>query len=245
MSGELPGLSVDSVTGIDVSLPVAGPGARSFAFLIDWHIRLVLSLAWYAAAAILYNARLSLASPLTNDAHWYVAVVAPASAIYFLYHLVLELVMRGRTPGKRAAGVRIVARDGGPPSPGALLVRNVFRLIDSLPLFYCVGLVATVVTREHLRIGDMAAGTLLVYERGDARLPVTAVASADRRVDAQAMELVTELLERWGSLTPESRHQLARQLLSRHSGGAGEHADDSVLRNALERLVHEPQVPAP
>jgi uncharacterized RDD family membrane protein YckC len=240
-----PELSVESVTGIDVSLPVAGPGARSFAFLIDWHIRLVLSLAWYAAAAILYNARLSLASPLTNDAHWYAAVVVPASAIYFLYHAVLELVMRGRTPGKRAAGVRIVARDGGPPSPGPLLVRNVFRLIDSLPLFYCVGLVATVVTREHLRIGDMAAGTLLVYERVDARPPVTAGGAADRRLDAHAMELVTELLERWGSLTPESRHQLARQLLIRHGGGAGEHADDTVLRNELERLAREPPVPAP
>ena len=240
-----PELSVDSVTGIDVSLPVAGPGARSFAFLIDWHIRLVLSLAWYAAAALLYNARLSLASPLTNDAHWYGAVVVPASAIYFLYHPVLELAMRGRTPGKRVAGVRIVARDGGPPSPGALLVRNVFRLIDSLPLFYCVGLVATVVTREHLRIGDMAAGTLLVYERGDARLPATAVGSADPRIDAQAMELVTELLERWGSLTPESRQQLAQQLLARHSGGAGEHADDTVLRQALERLVRGPRVPVP
>ena len=50
--------------------------------------------------------------------------------------------MRGRTPGKRMAGVRIVARDGGAPSVGALLVRNVFRLIDSLPLLYGVGLVA-------------------------------------------------------------------------------------------------------
>jgi uncharacterized RDD family membrane protein YckC len=246
MSAALPGLSIDSVTGIDVSLPVAGPGARSFAFLIDWHIRLVVALAWYAAAASVYNGHLSLAVPLTNNAVWYGAVVLPASAIYFLYHCVLELAMRGSTPGKRAAGVRIVARDGGPPGAGALLVRNVFRLVDSLPLFYCVGLVATVVSREHLRIGDMAAGTLLVYEqRGEARLPVSAAPPGTARLDAQAAELVAELLERWTSLTPESRAQLARRLLVVHGSTAAADADDAALRAVLQRLVSEPQAPAP
>jgi len=68
-------------------------------------------------------------------------------------HHVVELALRGSTPGKRMAGVRIVARDGGAPSVGALLTRNVFRLVDSLPLFYGVGLITVVLTREHLRIG--------------------------------------------------------------------------------------------
>ena len=70
-------------------------------------------------------------------------VVAPAAAIYFLYHLVLEMAMHGRTPGKRMAGMHIVARDGSSPSIGALLTRNVFRLVDCFPLVYGVGLVAT------------------------------------------------------------------------------------------------------
>src|SRR2546430_15910805 len=72
------------------------------------------------------------------------------------------------------AGVRIVARDGGAPSAGALLTRNVFRLVDSLPLCYGVGLITVVLTRDNLRIGDMAAGTLLVFEQAEARLPTPA-----------------------------------------------------------------------
>jgi uncharacterized RDD family membrane protein YckC len=230
----VPELSVDSVTGIDVSLAVAGAGARSFAFIIDWFVRLVLALAWYALGAFVYNRGLSIAAPLTNDATWFGAVVTPALAIYFLYHYAVELAMRGRTPGKRTAGIRIVARDGSAPGAGALLVRNVFRLIDTLPVLYCLGLVAVIATREHLRVGDMAAGTLLVYERDAAHLPPAAEAP---RLDARASELVAELLERWPTLAPDARLQLGQQLLARYGGGAAA-ADESALRGALTVLLH-------
>jgi uncharacterized RDD family membrane protein YckC len=150
-----PGLAVDSVTGIDVSLPLAGAGARSYAFIVDWHIRLVLGLAWFVSGALLYNGRLSLNPPLTNEARWFGTVVAPALAIYFLYHYVLEVAMRGSTPGKRMAQVRLVTRDGGVPGIGPLLVRNVFRLVDSLPVFYGLGLTLVVLTPQR-GCGDMA-----------------------------------------------------------------------------------------
>ncbi len=219
MSEVAPGLVVDSVTGIDVSLPVAGPGARAYAFLVDWHIRVILALGWFVLGALLYNGRFSLSPPLTNDVRWFGAVVAPALAIYFLYHHAVELAMRGSTPGKRMAGVRIVARDGGAPSAGALLTRNVFRLVDSLPLFYGVGLVAVVLTRDNLRIGDMAAGTLLVFEHADARLP-TPAGDAQRLSRLDAAGAARQVLARYGADLAES----------------GNH-DDAAWRTRLERLA--------
>ncbi len=241
MTGATRDLTVDSVTGIDVSLPVAGPGARAYAFLVDWHIRLIVALAWFVVGALLYNGRLSLAPPLAIDARWSAGVLAPALGIYFLYHYVLELAMRGSTPGKRMAGVRLVARDGGAPSAGALLTRNVFRLIDSLPLCYAVGLISVVLTRDHLRIGDMAAGTLLVFERAEARLPASAsgVPGAGR-LDAAGAEIVAELLERWTTLSADARVRLARQVLERYGGGEpGESGGDpdAAWRTQLERLA--------
>src|ERR1700758_2718480 len=213
MSGATRDLSVGSVTGIDVSLPVAGPGARAYAFLVDWHIRVIVALAWFVLGALLYNRTLSLAPPLAIDARWSAGVLAPALAIYFLYHYVLELAMRGSTPGKRMAGVRLVARDGGAPSAGACLPRKVFRLIDSLPLCYAVGLISVVMTRDHLRIGDMAAGTLLVFERAEARLPASVSgAPGTGRLDAAGAEIVAELLERWSTLSADARVRLARQV---------------------------------
>jgi uncharacterized RDD family membrane protein YckC len=244
MSAPAPDLSVASDTGIDVSLSVAGPGARAYAFVVDWHVRVILALAWYIIAALIFNGRFILTPPLTNDARWFGLVVAPALAIYCLYHCVLEPLLRGRTPGKRMAGVRIVARDGGIPSVGALLTRNIFRLLDSLPLFYGVGLATTIVTREHLRIGDMAAGTLLVYERADAQAPPTlSEQGALPRIDATGVEIIGELLERWPTLSLEARAQLARAALARFGAPAASAADaaphdaDAGLRAQLETLL--------
>jgi uncharacterized RDD family membrane protein YckC len=240
VSAPLPELSVDSVTGIDVSLPVAGPGARSFAFIIDWHIRFVLALAWYVLATLIYNGGFSLGPPASFDQAWFAAIVLPALAIYFLYHPVLEIVLRGRTPGKRSVGIRIVTRAGGPPAAGALLVRNVFRLIDSLPVAYGVGLTLMVLTRESLRCGDMAAGTVLTYERpaADAEL----LHSAAQRVgtlDPLGAEIAADLLQRWSGLVPDARIRLARALLQRYLGAQADLSagDELEWRSRLERLA--------
>jgi uncharacterized RDD family membrane protein YckC len=223
-------LVIDSVTGVDLSLPLAGPGARCFAFIIDWLIRTTLFTAWYGVAALLYNRRWSLVAPLSPDAKWFAFVVAPAAAIYFLYHIVLEVALRGRTPGKRMAAIHVVARDGRPPNVSALLIRNVFRLVDSLPIAYGVGLVATLVTRDHVRIGDMAAGTLLAYDRTPIALPAHP-------------ELVEDLLSRWPTLDPAVRHRLAVEVLSRHGVSvANQPLSDAALKTHLQELSHGPHV---
>ncbi len=241
MSGTLaPELSVESVTGIDVSLALAGPGARSFAFVIDWHIRLILALTWYVVGAVIYNGRLALNVPLNNSGRWFGFVVLPALAIYFLYHPLVELVMRGRTPGKRHVGIRVVTRQGGPPAAGALLVRNVFRLIDSLPGFYGVGLGVMMFSQESLRVGDMAAGTVLVYER-DVRDERPPQAAAERlgALDSEGAEIAADLLERWPGLEPQARKRLARALLLRYLGERADVTDGDELqwRARLERLT--------
>jgi uncharacterized RDD family membrane protein YckC len=226
------GLVVDSVTGVDVALPVAGPGARSFAFLIDWHIRTILSVAWYVVAAIQHNGAWSIAAPLSPDSSWFVYVVAPPAAIYFLYHPVWEVVTRGRTPGKRMAGVQIVSRDGGAPGVGALLARNVFRLIDSFPVAYAVGLITTMVTRNHVRIGDLAAGTLLVYVHPDTELMhYSGERPPGNQLDATTAEIVSELLQRWDTLDEPARHRIARTILADSATD-----DDATLRARLQSL---------
>jgi uncharacterized RDD family membrane protein YckC len=225
-------LAVDSVTGVDVALPVAGPGARSFAFLIDWTIRTILSVAWYIVAALLHNSGWSVAAPLTPDASWFVFVVAPPAMIYFLYHPVWEVATRGRTPGKRTAGVQIVSRDGGAPSIGSLLTRNVFRLVDSFPVAYALGLLTTLFTRNNVRIGDLAAGTLLVYTHSDATL----ARFPGRQLDAGAAEVLSELLQRWPALDSISRRRIAATILTDAPA-----ATDAELRLQLESLTRDAQ----
>lgn len=226
-------LVVDSVTGVDVALPVAGPGARSFAFVIDWAIRTILSVAWYVVAALLHNGGWSVVAPLTPDASWFVYVIAPPAAIYFLYHPVWEVATRGLTPGKRMAGLQTVSRDGGAPSVGSLLTRNVFRLVDSFPIAYALGLLTTMVTRNHVRIGDLAAGTLLVYARNNTTLTrYPDERRAGSQLDATNAEVLNELLQRWPNLDSTARRRIAQTLIA-----APATQSDEDLRTQLERLA--------
>ncbi|MEJ0036607.1 MAG: RDD family protein [Gammaproteobacteria bacterium] len=232
-------LVVDSVTGVDVSLEVAGTGARSLAFLIDLLIRTILVTAWFVVATLVYNGKFTLQTPDDPDGTWYLYVATPATLIYLLYHTVLEIVMLGRTPGKRMAGIRIVSRNGSPPAIAAQLVRNVFRLIDSFPVGYGVGLFTCLVTRDHVRVGDLAAGTLMIYENrntlGTRGLPLSV---RERPLDIGTLELVGELLDRWSALEAGARVRLAHSLIERITGSAPESfASEEAMRGRLEQLT--------
>ena len=226
-------LSVQSVTGVDLTLKLAGPGTRSYAFVIDWHIRFLIAAAWLLIAYYLFDVALTVKS-----AAGFLSIL-PASIIYFLYHPILEVTLRGRTPGKRMAGVRIVSRDGGPPGTSALLIRNIFRLVDSLPAAYMLGLISCFVTANRVRIGDMAAGTLLVLDNAAAEkslLRIEALAGRSQ-LSLDALELVDQLLERWDSLESASRGQIARSLLRRLDPAADTGALDALADANLRAML--------
>jgi uncharacterized RDD family membrane protein YckC len=222
-------LVVTSATGVDVELAIAGPGSRSYAFIIDWHIRLLLALTWFAIAAYMETGLFYLTAKSPGPG--VLIVTMPALAIYFLYHPVVELAMRGNTPGKRMAGVRIVNRQGGTPSTLAVLIRNGFRLIDSLPAFYGLGLTTTIFSAQRVRLGDLAAGTLLVH---DGATEVKALAqlgalALNPALDADTIALTNDLLVRWKELHPSIRQELARDLLRRIDLAVGTTRDAATL----------------
>jgi uncharacterized RDD family membrane protein YckC len=228
-------LIISSATGVDVELAIAGAGSRSHAFIIDWHIRLLLGVTWFAVAAYIQTGFVFLKAKSPSSI--VVIAVLPALAIYFLYHPVVEVAMRGRTPGKRMAGVRIVDRMGGTPSTLALLIRNAFRLLDSLPFFYGIGLLTTFFSAQRVRLGDLAAGTLLVHD-GDTQARALAQLgslSLNSSLDAGTVALGNDLLLRWHDLQPSRRQQLARELLRRIAEVLGSVLDTGDLEALKDR----------
>jgi uncharacterized RDD family membrane protein YckC len=230
-------LTVHSVTGVDLTLSLAGPGTRSYAFVIDWHIRALLAGAWLLVAFYIFKMSLNLK---TLGA---LLSVVPPAIIYFLYHPILEVAMQGRTPGKRMAGIRILGRDGGPPSAAALLLRNLFRLIDSLPATYLVGLTTCFLTAHRVRIGDLAAGTLLVVDNAAAEQSLLRMGklAASSSLSLEALELVDQVLERWESLEAANRGQIARSLIARLNPTEDSYAlaqmSDVSLRGKLQAYL--------
>lgn len=240
-----PTVTLQSVTGVDVELRIAGAGSRSYAFVIDWHIRLILALAWAFTALFLYAGTLNLFddSAPRGGGMSQMAIWIPAAIIYFLYHPILEIAMRGSTPGKRMAGVRIVSRTGDIPGVGALLLRNVFRLVDSLPFVYLLGLGVVIFTEQHVRIGDLAAGTLLVHDDAGAVKSFDALRNDTpaNGLSPQSADLVHELLDRWWTLDDTMRANIARSLILRIDPAASGDAlllqTSPQLRSHLQALL--------
>ncbi len=236
-------LEISSATGVDLDLRIAGPGARSYAFIIDWHFRLLIAIAWWVIASYVLYGSLT-PGELGDDAGkfgW--LVVLPSAALYLLYHPVLEIAMQGRTPGKRMAGVRIVSVEGQTPSVLAHLIRNALRLLDSLPTMYTLGLLTTVFTKNSVRIGDLAAGTLLIYEaderaRSDTRPDIPAAAVS--HFGLEKAELAWDLLERWDSLENDACERLAAALLKQLKPDLQLTGDADSLRVQLQRLMEQP-----
>jgi uncharacterized RDD family membrane protein YckC len=230
-------IRIASVTGVDVELKIAGPGGRSYAFVIDWHIRFLAAAAWFIVGAVVLAGGFRFAEAPLSGTAFTLGVLLPSVAIYLLYHPVLELAMRGQTPGKRIAGVRLVSLEhGGTPGTGAILIRNVFRLVDSLPAFYGIGLAATMFTKHAVRIGDIAAGTVLVYDEAPTLAVLEQLSGrAVERLGLAQAQLVRELLERWPQLSAHARTKLAAELLAR--AGIPAVREEAALLAQLRELV--------
>jgi uncharacterized membrane protein SpoIIM required for sporulation len=160
-----PEIAVPSATGVPARLVLAGPGARSIAFMLDWMLRTAISTVYMLAASYVINGNFRMDPSPDTATTWWLAGFLPGVLIYGLYHVILEPAMRGRTPGKRMAGIRVLTPEGVVAGTSALLIRNVFRIVDSLPVFYVVGLLFVLFGKRHLRLGDLAAGTVLAVDR--------------------------------------------------------------------------------
>jgi uncharacterized RDD family membrane protein YckC len=138
--------------GIELEAQVVGPIPRFLAFSIDFVIRAVFL--FIAAIASIPFGKLGVA-------FWFISWFV----IEWFYPVLFEVFRRGQTPGKKMLGISVVQDDLTPVTFGTSLVRNLLRTADFLPFFYLFGLVAMLSNRRFQRLGDLAAGTLVISIR--------------------------------------------------------------------------------
>ena len=150
---------------VTVSYTIAGAGSRAAAAIVDYLICIASFLALLAVFAF-FDIRVFGRQDAAVTTAWAVAIIGLVQfSILWLYYVLFEALMDGQTPGKRLLRLRVV-RDGGlSVTFGASAVRNLVRIVDMQPLFlYAVGLVSSISNRLGKRLGDFAAGTLVVRE---------------------------------------------------------------------------------
>jgi uncharacterized RDD family membrane protein YckC len=190
--------TIDTPENVSIGYSVAGIGNRFIAALID---SLLLAGALILAQILLIVVLALLRGPVgfweELEADWREGLVV---ALYALgtfcliwgYFILFEWLWNGQTPGKRVSKIRVVRMDGSPPRFLDIAVRNLVRIIDFLPFGYGLGLVTMFFNREARRLGDMAAGVMVVKDRGELRLEdVTGPISRDQGDRANAVPSVS------------------------------------------------------
>ncbi|HEX5753984.1 MAG TPA: RDD family protein [Archangium sp.] len=224
-SAPSPSLDVATPERVSLSLPVAGIGYRCLAYLADLFILFVFWVIAYFTFTLLVSDVIGFFQGLSGLAQ--TLLVVGVFATQWVYWTVAEVLMNGQTPGKRLMGIRVVRVDGSPVGVLESAVRNLVRVVDSLPFVYAVGVLSVLLTRQHRRLGDLLAGTLLVREEridldkytasapGPGALPT---ATRSERLTAEDVELILSFLTRAPELEPQARMRLGTKLVERYGG---------------------------
>jgi uncharacterized RDD family membrane protein YckC len=149
---------VETPEGIDLSLRPASLVPRALAFAIDLAIRGLLLLAVLLLLELLGKLGKGLAAIVIFMLTWW-------------YMVLFEVLNQGRSPGKQWLGLRVVHDDGTPVGWAASLTRNLLRFVDFLPFAYGLGILSSLNHPAFKRLGDLAAGTLVVYAQTPAARP--------------------------------------------------------------------------
>jgi len=213
-------LEVETPENVTLDLELAGLGSRALASLIDLAILSAWSLAVVVASSVL--ALFGNAGPMAAA-----VTVLVLSVSFGAYFVLFEGLRNGQTPGKRLLGIRVVRQTGHPITMGAAIVRNVLRLADMLPPpVYLVGGALVALHPKGQRLGDMAAGTVVVRDRPQeaTKAVVTSPEGAEQlaleapELDDAEFHLLRRFHDRLPSLDALVRQRLAQQLTARLAG---------------------------
>ncbi|GAC1592785.1 MAG: hypothetical protein NVS3B28_22000 [Candidatus Velthaea sp.] len=241
--------SLDVRTGESVAIryELAGLGSRFLAVFIDVAIQLGVTLGIFLVFLLMGSQGGNLAHyiPLpqkTAQAVVIAAIVTLAFVVFFGYFIIFELWWSGRTPGKRAVGIRVVRDAGFPIDAGASVIRNLVRVLELGFGFYAVSAIVALISRENKRLGDFAAGTIVVRERSYERAGLDAF-DVVRRADDDGLaaadrEVIERFMARRSQLEPAARLTLAAQIAARvrpQLRADFSHLDDDALVEHLGR----------
>jgi len=201
--------------GIELTLRLAGPVPRALAWAVDLAIRVIAL--WVLSFLLGAFGLLGLG-------------VMFLAAFFFewLFPAWCEARWNGATPGKRLLGLMVLNDDGSPVRWSAALTRNLLHAVDFVPFLYAAGLAAMLVNRDFKRLGDLAAGTVVVYREGErrpAQIPSAAPLVPPAALSLNEQRTLIDLAERAAVLSParvDELAELARPLIGETRGDPAE-----------------------
>lgn len=224
-------LQFETPENVRVQYLPAGLGTRFVAWFVDQFFVAILLFVVLIVLAIVSTSVLKVLDQLEayrDDperlAQIFLGVLIVVMSLgSFVYYTLSELLWRGQTIGKRLFKIRVVKSDGFALDPASILLRNIFRVVDHIPLLWVV----PVMSKRSQRTGDMVGGTLVVSDETPNLTPVRVqlserkVVEAEFRFDSRSLGRLTErdfeaverLLDRWDVLPSVQRDDLVSKLI--------------------------------
>jgi uncharacterized RDD family membrane protein YckC len=220
-------LDIQTPENVAFDYQVAGIGSRFLASLLDTIIVGVLQLVVLVILVVVLNA-LDGSILAEQFSAWLVAILGLIGAVFYWgYYIFFEMLWNGQSPGKRWVGLRVIRADGTPITLSESLIRNLARLVDFLPAAYGIGIITMFIDKQSRRLGDLAAGTLVVQDHTALSIQDLSVKRAVHlrpwakvsvngfpieRLTNSDLNLIEDFLQRRDQLT--HRDQLAIQILN-------------------------------
>jgi uncharacterized RDD family membrane protein YckC len=205
---------------VSLQYDIAGIGSRGAAVIVDTAVQCVAVLIIMFALLSTYtvsNAFLPFFRGLGAGVLLLSLAALGILVVTAGYFILFEIVWNGQTPGKRLVGVRVIRENGYPMRPVDAVIRNLVRIVDWLPGIYGIGVLTMLLNKRARRLGDFAAGTIVVREgsRGPGLgLTRTVLEVASRGVTLSNADatLIRDFLLRRVSMNPQARAELAQRL---------------------------------
>jgi uncharacterized RDD family membrane protein YckC len=217
---------------------LADLGSRGLAFALDLLVLALILAAELVVFFVVFTILQNAGEAAAKLFPWFAAAFIVVAFISFWgYFIVLEAAGAGLTPGKRVLHIRVVRDDGSRIGAVDAIIRNILLIADILPGTFAVGVTSILLTPKAQRLGDLAAGTVVVSEATIATEPP----AADPRA-----RLAADLIARSYKMTPEARDDVAREVLAAMGAtdGPGAAANPTntaadpvgLVADALERI---------
>lgn len=191
---------VETPEGVEIGLRVAGPVPRLLAAAIDLAIRVGVYFVLLIPASLLGDGGVGL-------------LLLSMFLLEWFYPVLYEVRRGGATPGKKRLGLLVLHNDGTPVGWMASIVRNLVRFADFLPAAYGFGIAAMLVDRDFRRLGDLAAGTVVVHRETEIaagyRVPAGPPVRPPVPLDLDEQRAVLDFAERLGTWSEARSAELA------------------------------------
>ncbi|HEY3788226.1 MAG TPA: RDD family protein [Urbifossiella sp.] len=221
-------MRIETPEQIGVDLELAGLGTRFLAQIVDWFWKLLVSLLLFFVFVI----GLGVVGKTTDLEKLSPLVIAVLVGFFYSlwlgYAILFELRWNGQTPGKRFVSIRAVQQNGAPLRAQAACIRNFLAIADFLPAYFVLGAILILLTKNRQRLGDLAAGTIVIRERAAGAGPETAdelleYASEEISFTTSQLKAITpadriiirSFLQRFRQMDRSGRERLAYRLVDK------------------------------